>query len=293
MSVDRPSYWILYTFFCCGDEVRYCRCREIIPVVVATFDWDGVLRGRERPAASELERLSVVVRRSEGGSGAFLGRMESDRLYWVKGADNPQGAQSVVTDRLVSLCGRALGAPVRPIALVEISTGVVADGSWRPVIAHGSLHLAGSVELDRLDYLDEGDNRIRLSFLSALWDWCMGSDPQYLYDPAVEHQIWSFDHGFWLTGETGWSPDLLVRLADEPWCLACDSSKADGTSLLEAADRLDAISAEQCISIAANIPQSWGVPDGDLEVVAWLLDRRRGAVVNRLRAAYSDILGSS
>jgi hypothetical protein len=190
-------------------------------------DWDGTLAGVARATADEV--LMTPVRAGETGTAAFLGLTMSGRSYWVKVLGNPQGNQGLVTEQIVSAAGRKIEAPVRPTALIDISNDF-ADWSYSPGrnlppgVAHGSLLLDNAEDGDVLSYLFDDDNRRRQPAMLALWDWCLGGDEQWLYELSSDKSVWSFDHGFWLTGETGWTKEILTRNVDVAWPLDCPSS---------------------------------------------------------------------
>jgi hypothetical protein len=251
-------------------------------------DWNGLLSSVERPIASET--VARILQNSDSGAAAFRATAKSGKEYWIKMPHNPQGAQSTVTDRIISVAGRILGAPVRPVALIEIPPNIAsweyARGSYvYPSVGHASEHLPNSIRESQLLHVESDDNRTRHAFLMGLWDWCMGTDEQWLYSPDEDMAVWSFDHGLWLTGETGWNTTILTRVVDWPWELDCTIHGVDPTALHNVANRLEMISADECIAIAASVPSNWGTIEQDLETVAWLLYRRRKPVANRLRVS--------
>lgn len=76
----------------------------------------------------------------------FLALAEDDNTYWVKPLGNPHGLTSLIAEQVVAHIGFLIGAPVRPVTLVDIPQTM--DG-WpygeglrvRPGVAHASLHL--------------------------------------------------------------------------------------------------------------------------------------------------------
>lgn len=250
--------------------------------------WLGRLAGL--PRSVPTERLVAPIQRSESGAAAFQGVTDSGRRYWLKVLGNPQGDQVLVTERIVSAAGELIGAPVRPISLVEIPPALA---GWRygeteklPAgIAHGSLVLEQAEVVDELIYRDDDDNRVRQVHLLALWDWCLGEDQQWLYDTASERSVWSFDHGFWISGgEAHWSGTSLRRTVDLAWAWDESPSGLSANTFHEVARRIESVTSDDLLRVVASVPTEWKVDDRELEAVAWFLHRRRVPVANRLRA---------
>lgn len=254
--------------------------------------WRGALDGIRRSEPTEL--LVAPIRTTESGAAAFLGLTENSRQYWVKPIGNPQGDQIPVTEQLVSAAGRLIGAPVRPTALIEIPGEL---SGWKygevhrlaPGIAHGSLNLEAADVVDALLYTSDDDNPRRQPALAALWDWCLGEDEQWLYDLREDRSIWTFDHGLWLGGGFGWTGDQLEHDVDVAWWWNESSARMDKAAFYEVADRLEAITVQQLLSVVACVPVAWSVPQFELETVAWFLYRRRAGVAQRLRTAGASL----
>ena len=45
---------------------------------------------------------------------------DDEQQYWIKPSNNPQGPRSLIPERIVTGIGELIGAPVCPIALVDI-----------------------------------------------------------------------------------------------------------------------------------------------------------------------------
>lgn len=248
--------------------------------------WRGKLAGRVRGSAAT--RLVAPIEQSGSGTAAFLGLADDGEFYWIKSIDNPQGLQSIVNEVLVSRIGEMLGAPVRPTKLISVSPSFagwsMADG-W-PLgagIAHGSLRLANTVEDDELRHVRMDDNARRHAQIVALWDLCMGDDPQWLFDLDAERSTWSFDHGFWFGGELGWTIDQLDRDADRGWAWPGSVRGIDSSELVRMADAIAGLSPELVMDAISGVPVEWGVIDEDLEAIGWFVHHRRVQVSERLR----------
>ncbi len=118
--------------------------------------------------------------------------------WCVKPLTNPQGPCVTVKEYVVARVGRLIGAPVCDVAVVKIPSDI-ATAKHPAGLAHGSRDVPGAVNLTgQLTHRHDDDNRRRHVGVHALYDWCWGADPQWLYDPADEWRLYSHDHGFYL-----------------------------------------------------------------------------------------------
>ena len=241
---------------------------------------------------SSLSRVRLVTRVRQTGSGseAFLGLASDGQQYWVKAPDSPQGPRALVAEVIAYGIGRAIGAPVPANVLVESpgALGVVyADG--RPMsagIGHGSLNVPDVIESDDWGtYSQRDDNRRRQAFILAMWDFCMGVDPQWLHQTTEDYSIWSFDHGLWLAGETDWDLSGLRRIGTGAWPHDIDAAVASSQALNDAATQVAHLGLETIQAITGQVPLDWNTTPAELREVASLLYARVPGVTDRLRAA--------
>jgi hypothetical protein len=231
--------------------------------------------------------LTAVLRPTASGAAAFLALASDSQTYWVKAPNNPQGARSLVPERIVTHVGIKIGAPVRPIALVEIPPEIdysYAPGySLRGGLAHGSLDLGPSKVVDDWAGLTSRDgNESRIAYLCALWDLCLGNDPQWLAEFAADAAVWSYDHGFWFAGEVDWSVESMRRIGVAPWP-APSTSYGAPTALRSAAEAVERLTLEELTAITDEVPRQWGVTDAELSDIAGILFERARGVADRLR----------
>ncbi len=263
----------------------------------ATSDprWVTPLRGERHPARyrdvmaqhASTVTLTAVLRQTESGAAAFLGLGSDGNRYWVKAQNNPQGSRSLVPERIVTNIGRVIGAPVRPIALVEIPPALdhaYAPGyRLRPGLAHGSLDVGQCKVVDDWAGISGRDgNRTRVAYLSALWDLCLGNDPQWLAEFAADAAVWSYDHGFWFAGEVDWNIESMRRVAVTPW-VAPSIEMASCEALNRAAAAVESLTLHELTRIALDVPRGWGASAEELSSVAGILFERARGVADRLR----------
>jgi hypothetical protein len=249
--------------------------------------WIGALATLSRGTPSSTIR--AIVRSYDDGTFATLCITDDRKSYWIKAIGNPQGNQILVTECVVSGVGELIQAPVRPTALIEIPAAF--DGTkygparFRAGVAHGSLHLESAEERDELTYFRRDGNPQRRATLAALWDWCMGGDPQWMYDQSADYTLWSFDHGFWLGGDGGdWDAAVLKRLVHRDWSWSEELQGTDPASLAECARTLRSITSDAILSVLAKVPPQWGTSDKDLETLGWFLFARKSEVADRIEA---------
>lgn len=252
-------------------------------------NWRGLLAGQCRPEP-EISIIAVFDVAHSSGCRPFLGLGSDGRSYWVKHRDNDHGVQSLIVERVVAAVGHLLDGPMRPAVLVTIPPAVAADPLLKGYgvssgTAHGSEHLDDCIEKDVLANTRDDGNSVRQPKFIALWELFAGEDPQWLYSREADNQVWSFDHGFWVSGgEMGdWGGDQLERTVHvwSPW--EGDVKNMDSRTFLKLADEIMSLSVENLVAAVATVPVSWGIPDYDLESMAWWLYSRRRHVSDRMR----------
>lgn len=251
--------------------------------------WLGLLAARARPMPEAA--IFAIAQVASTGSVPFLGLAVNGGRYWVKCIGNPHGVDSLMAERVVEALARKLDAPMRPSVLVEVPEHLIHDprllGSGNQAgVAHGSLLLESSEVKNVLDCVGRDGNNVRQPRFIALWELCFGEDEQWLYDRDNEEQVWSFDHGYWITGgepEPLTAMDLEVTLRSwKPWEGSVKGMHPG--AFLEVADRLEGLAVTDFIDAVASVPVAWGVSDDLLESLAWWLHQRRMHVAARMRA---------
>jgi hypothetical protein len=133
---------------------------------------------------------------------------------------------------------------------------------------------------------DQDDNRVRHVGIYALFDWCWGTDAQWLYDLDNDRTIYSHDHGLYFppAGRGGWTEPDLTHNLDVPSELPDSASGLSREAIEARAVSLEAVTREGLIAVMNSVPAGWPVDDGELEALGWFLEHRAPAVAARLRA---------
>jgi len=256
--------------------------------VTSPDDWLGALPSeRGRPTVSLVAPIGPP---SGSGANAAKGLADDGNVYWFKLPDNEQGVRVLANEVIVGALGSRLGAPVRQCVLASVAPGLLLrpDGSRGPArgpssVAHASLHLESALEDDDLTYTRRDDNSRRQVWIMALWDLCLGQDPQWLYDSSEDYTIWSYDHGLWFwSGEGDWDPAMLRRSVLEDSTYAPRPHGLDRSTVAEVAEALADLTRNDLLKVVSAVPIEWGIPDVDLEHLAWFLYERREMVADRL-----------
>jgi hypothetical protein len=263
-------------------------------VAVERDDWRGAFDGR-RPTEVEL-RLDTVLGPSEGGgSGSFPG-LASDGVRWyVKPQTNAQGGRVIVTEYIVSAAGRIIDAPVCEVAAISIPSelagyepkpGVVLEEG----VASASRGIDAVVEDRGLLYRERDDNQRRHAGVLALYDWCWGGDPQWLYVETQDGKLYSHDHGWYLPPEgPTWDEASLLASAGDPHELGHPSSGLDPAEIDRLADALAGVTRDALVLALEGVPTVWPASDSDLEAVGYFLERRAEDVASRMRGRRARI----
>jgi hypothetical protein len=262
-------------------------------MAVERDEWNGLIH--QRTDGDSAPVIEVPIKPSpRGGSGTFLAADSTGMQWWVKPLNNNQGERVTVTELIVAKVGELLEAPVCECSAVRLPPEI--EGwEFRPGstivagLAHGSRSVTGVQEDRQLLYRDRDDNVRRHAGVLALYDWCWGGDDQWLYSEPEDRQLYSHDHG-WYLPETGptWSEPTLAARVDEAHTAGWPTDGLNGDELGRLSASLRGLQREQLVTVLSEIPASWPVTNTELEAVGWFLERRAGAVADRL-----DLLGGT
>ena len=223
-----------------------------------------------------------------GGSGSFLAEGSDERQWWVKPPNNLQQGKVIVTEHLVGSLGKLIGAPTCEVAIARIPEEIAgfefrAGSRLEPGLAHASLAVEDAQESHTLDHRREDHNSWRHVGVYALFDWCWGGDPQWLYAAGDQQKLYSHDHGWYLPPEgPDWTESELMNQVDQAHEIGQPINDLSTEALSKFAARLNKIGKDDLLPILNRIPLSWPVSDGELETLGFFLERRAPAVATRL-----------
>ena len=251
------------------------------------IEWHGALN--TRVGAPDPPRITLPLQASTaGGSGTFLASDENGQRWWVKPLNNRQGHRVTVTEAIVGKMGALISAPVCQTSVLylppEIAGWEFRPGSFIEVgNAHGSRAVDKAQEDRNVLYPDRDDNRARNAGAVALWDWCWGGDPQWLYAELEDRRLYSHDHGWYLPDEgPTWTSATLAARVDQPHPTPWPHPDLSVAELRRLADALLAVRRSHLVDILRHIPTDWPVTNEELEAVGWFLERRAEPVAARL-----------
>lgn len=256
----------------------------------AESDWTGLVAGHRAPGEPIVIRVPLQpARRSTVGS--FLALASDGSRWWVKPAGQGDLDRTLVVEFVVSRAGTLIGAPTCQGAVAKVPSELEGwefkrGGHLRPGLGHATRNVDQAVEERRnLAHRDRDDNRMRQAGIFALYDWCWGSDEQWLYSTTADMTIFSHDHGLYLPPSgAGWSRTAMRDAIDIPHELGQPVYGLDPRAVETFADELDKVDRAAIVQIMRAVPGQWPVDDGELETIGWFLERRAPAVADRLRA---------
>lgn len=218
---------------------------------------------------------------------------DDGQSYWVKVQDYCLASEeaALVKEYVVARVGALIGAPVCHTSLISIPPALhgVEVRPGRPIasgIGHASLALEHADERGRprLVEREKDDNRRRQAKIYALFDWCCGTDQQWLYDLDDDLSIHSHDHGRYLPPMNSGlleeralidNVHLVNPLPDPPAGL-------DRGAIDEVVTALRAVDESDLLQILGQVPASWPVADEVLGALGWFLMERARPVADRI-----------
>ena len=262
-------------------------------MLVGLDEWAGLVSGRN----DDFQDLYVVAPEAAGTtwSGPFRATASNGLSYFVKSLQTcPAGQQaSLAVEQIVARVGALIGAPVCETSLIRIPgalAGTAIRQGFPPLqegLAHASRALDHADEAGRPALVDRAkdDNSRRHVGVYALYDWCFGSDPQWLYDQDSDRTIYSHDHGLYLPphGNGGWTRQALVDNVDRANELPDLRVGLSSEAVKRTALALEAITRNDLVQVLCSIPASWPVKNSELQELGWFLETRAPVVAARIR----------
>lgn len=238
-------------------------------------------RRQWEPAAVTIDSLlpstpRVGAASQHGSSGAFKVIDTEDRVWWAKSLDNQQSERATLADAIVGAVGPLIQAPVCTTAILAYPQGRRTENMGNGVSLvpgcyyHGSLEVASALDSWDVEHRGRDDNERRWIRMAALWDWCWGGDPQWLYAEEHDYMLYSHDHGHYLPGiDHDWTVDDMKRDVGQPHILtqAQHILSSNPNYCSRAAAALRNVTQEQLVNALATLPVSWKIEDRELDCV--------------------------
>lgn len=250
------------------------------------MDFENVVDFDRYRTNQKQKRLTLKIpgQVANSGSRPFLGWASDDQSYWCKRVRSDHGVEAVVNEIAAALIGDAIGAPVRPWAIIEVPSVLVGERLTDRGYALDGLPLFGSLNLHTSDvtenpsviaHVNDDSNDHRLPRLIALWCLCNAEDIQYMFDRAEEFTVWSVDHGFWFGSlEKAWgfgNPDQSYGRPDIP-ALRTPIGTHHWDQAIEAVEKVDI---ELINDLHNAVPEEWGVEADALNrLISYAVERK-------------------
>lgn len=226
----------------------------------------------------------------KGGSEPRRWRCVDGHDYSVKHPNNPQtdsAPQLLATEFVVARIGLAMGAPVFPCAIVDVSPELVLGLEYRsipgravqPGRAFGSQIRGAGVmdaEVAPPQWKKAKENRSRAAAVCVLHAlFILGDSPQFVVRRSKPYEFWSIDHGYFIAGGGPWPPGLGANatVSDIPTGLFPEL-KLKAEDLRAAAIPLLQLSDDQLARLIAPIPAEWLPQASRAECLQFVAERR-------------------
>jgi len=194
----------------------------------------------------------------------------------------------VINEFIVGSLGKLLRAPVCEVAVVRITDDQVGwefrpGHQLEPGFACGSLDVPDVHEDRAFAHRERDDNQRRHVGVMALYDWCCGNDPQWLYQTTADERLFSHDHGHYFPGGPPWNEANLQGHANAANPLPHAAQGLDSDEIDQMATRISQVDGEVIVGVLASVPRSWPISDGVLAALGHFLEGRTNDVAARLR----------
>ena len=153
-------------------------------------------------------------------------------------------------------------------------------------IAHGSRAIDGATEIRKLHHRSQNDNARHHGAIITAYDWCWGSDAQWLVSADDDSRYYSHDHGHYLPGGPNWTSEQLVASVDDAHEYQDPGDGLDLVAMTDVIEKLSAVGRDDLAKILRRVPPEWDVSDDELETLGFFLERRGAAAAERLRQRF-------
>lgn len=260
--------------------------------MTALAEWTGLVRGRGDDARDGVTMIKPLTQARRSWSRPFEAEADDGRRYFVKSLDTcpRNGRVSVAIEYIVARVGALIGAPIPLTRLIRVPEGFA---GWSPFpgralscgYAHATVALPDAEDVREYPAAVDGENLRRLVAIHALYDWCWGRDPQWVYSGRGQPRLYTVDHGLYLeqfrrVGSRGSAFTADANRAHE--LRRPDSVELPSVAVAETSRALRAVTRTQLADIFNSVPASWPVSDITLENLGWFLEHRAARVAHRL-----------
>jgi hypothetical protein len=190
----------------------------------------------------------------------------------------------IFNEHVAGRLGALVGAPIPPIALIEVPQELIDlnpdMNHFHAGAAHGSRSIANvSERINDISHSQQPENRPRFAALAVFHGWLLAGDRQFLYGNEPPNLVYSVDHGHFFPGGPNWTTGSLTSapaatLAGD-LVTACALTKQELSPPVAA---LNASTPEQIAEAVANPPSAWGVGLIERTQLACYLWKRRAEV---------------
>jgi hypothetical protein len=201
----------------------------------------------------------------------------------VKFMGNNHRTRTLATEQVVGALAARIGAPIPPIAHVEVAATLIAAQGLRiagqPAIAgvqHGSRLEPDCTDREAMRYQDESENKPRFAALSMLYAWLQAGDHQWIYRKQPPHLVYSVDHGMFFPGANNWSAATLAAAGAvqvDPQFAALGLPRDLHAPCI---DRLRSLTPDDAAAAVSRILPEWGITEPDQNALADFVFRRAG-----------------
>ena len=195
-------------------------------------------------------------------------------------------SRMIVNDQIIGILGKALGAPVPEVSLVELVPDLIhadpALNHFRAGICHGSRFIKDvSENRENFNFTYVQENRTRFALLAVLYGLAfVAGDHQFLYKKQSPRLVYSHDHGHFFPKGPDWTVESLDRAPkstlDDTIIQKCDFTTTEITEALQPLQKVD----NPCIAMAvAAPPEHWGLSLEERVALAIYLEKRRDSLL--------------